>query len=142
MSKCFGGQFEKSKSQNVLGKIQTFVQAKNFSAALEILDKAFKVGLIGAELTAQLKKSLELGHVTRALFNINEIKFAITSFGSFDPCSDNLFFRPGVIDFAKLGAAFETIKQLVLATIDNYTKVAGPSKEEELKCFTCDFFKV
>lgn len=37
---------------------------------------------------------------------------------------------------------FETVKQLILKTIDDYTRIAKPSKEEELVCLTCDFFKV
>lgn len=37
---------------------------------------------------------------------------------------------------------FEKIRQLVLKMIDDYGKIARPSKEEELICFLCDFFKV
>ncbi len=36
----------------------------------------------------------------------------------------------------------QKIKQLLLHTIDGYNRLAGPSKEEELVCFTCDFFRV
>ena len=37
---------------------------------------------------------------------------------------------------------FERIKQLLLVAIDDYTKIAKPSREEELVCFLCDFFRV
>ncbi|MGE0525996.1 MAG: TIGR02147 family protein [Bdellovibrionales bacterium] len=37
---------------------------------------------------------------------------------------------------------FEKIRQLVLKMIDDYAKIARPSKEEELVCFLCDFFRV
>jgi uncharacterized protein (TIGR02147 family) len=37
---------------------------------------------------------------------------------------------------------FEQVKELVLSTIDKYSRIAKPSKEEELICFACDFFKV
>ena len=36
---------------------------------------------------------------------------------------------------------YEKIKQILLNTIDQYAKVAGPSEEEELVCFACDFFR-
>jgi hypothetical protein len=39
-------------------------------------------------------------------------------------------------------ADFESVKRLVLETIDGYRKIANPSKEEELICFTTDFFRV
>ena len=39
-------------------------------------------------------------------------------------------------------ADFEKVKQLILGTIDAYFRIAGPSKEEEIACFTCDFFRV
>jgi hypothetical protein len=38
-------------------------------------------------------------------------------------------------------ADFEKIKQLVLDTIDQYARVAGPSKEEELVTLAVDFFR-
>lgn len=37
---------------------------------------------------------------------------------------------------------FDHIKQHLLKAIDNYRRMADPSKGEELICFTCDFFKV
>ncbi len=39
-------------------------------------------------------------------------------------------------------ADFDKIKNMLISTIDEYVKIARPSKEEELICFTCDFFKV
>ncbi len=39
-------------------------------------------------------------------------------------------------------ADYEKIKHQLLATIDEYTKIAGPSREEELICFSCDTFRV
>jgi len=39
-------------------------------------------------------------------------------------------------------ADFERVKRLVFNTIDEYSAIANPSQEEELICFTCDFFKV
>ena len=39
-------------------------------------------------------------------------------------------------------SAVEKIKQMLLQFIDESSKVAGPSKEEELVCITCDFFQV
>jgi uncharacterized protein (TIGR02147 family) len=39
-------------------------------------------------------------------------------------------------------ADFEKIKHLLLEAIDRYAKIAGPSREEELVCFACDFFRV
>ena len=37
---------------------------------------------------------------------------------------------------------FEKIRQNMLQFIDEAAKIAGPSKEEELVCLTCDVFKV
>lgn len=37
---------------------------------------------------------------------------------------------------------FQKIKDLILNLIDAYTKIASPSKEEELACFLCDWFRV
>lgn len=37
---------------------------------------------------------------------------------------------------------FEKIKTMLLKNIDEYNKVARPSKEEELVCFSCDWFMV
>jgi uncharacterized protein (TIGR02147 family) len=37
---------------------------------------------------------------------------------------------------------YARIKQLVLRMIDDYATIARPSKEEELVCLACDFFKV
>ncbi|MGZ3768780.1 MAG: TIGR02147 family protein [Bdellovibrio sp.] len=37
---------------------------------------------------------------------------------------------------------FEKIKQLILATINAYRKIADPSDSEELTCFLIDFFRV
>jgi uncharacterized protein (TIGR02147 family) len=36
----------------------------------------------------------------------------------------------------------QKIKAMILRMIDDYNRVAAPSKEEELICFTCDFFRV
>jgi uncharacterized protein (TIGR02147 family) len=36
---------------------------------------------------------------------------------------------------------FEKIKQIFLENIDTYSKIAGPSKEEDLACFCLDWFK-
>jgi uncharacterized protein (TIGR02147 family) len=38
--------------------------------------------------------------------------------------------------------AFKSIKQMLLKTIDEYTAIANPAKEEEIVCFACDLFKV
>lgn len=37
---------------------------------------------------------------------------------------------------------FLKLKQVILSTIDEYNRIASPSKEEELISFTCDFFRV
>jgi uncharacterized protein (TIGR02147 family) len=37
---------------------------------------------------------------------------------------------------------YKRVKQLILETIETFSKVAGPSKEEELICFTCDLDRV
>lgn len=37
---------------------------------------------------------------------------------------------------------FERVKETILACIQEVEEIAGPSKEEELVCFTCDYFKV
>lgn len=37
---------------------------------------------------------------------------------------------------------FQMIKQKLLSFLDEYAKIAGPSKEEELICFAFDFFRV
>lgn len=34
------------------------------------------------------------------------------------------------------------IKMMLFQAIDDYTKIANPSREEELFCFNCDFFQV
>lgn len=39
-------------------------------------------------------------------------------------------------------ADFESIKQILFESIDRYAAVANPSREEELVCFLCDFFRV
>jgi uncharacterized protein (TIGR02147 family) len=39
-------------------------------------------------------------------------------------------------------ADFERVKQLVLDLIEKSSRIAGPSKEEDLMCLTCDFFSV
>jgi uncharacterized protein (TIGR02147 family) len=36
---------------------------------------------------------------------------------------------------------YSAIKQMILSMIEEYNRTAGPSKEEELVCFTCDFFR-
>lgn len=36
---------------------------------------------------------------------------------------------------------YERIRQLILELIGNASKIAGPSKEEKMFCFTCDFFE-
>lgn len=38
--------------------------------------------------------------------------------------------------------AFDKIKHLLLKAIDDYSTLANPSKEEEIVCLACDFFKV
>jgi len=38
-------------------------------------------------------------------------------------------------------ADYERIKQVILEMIQNTTAIAGPSKEEQLMCMTCDFFE-
>jgi uncharacterized protein (TIGR02147 family) len=37
---------------------------------------------------------------------------------------------------------FQKVKAVLLETIDHFSKIALPSKEEELVCFSCDFFRV
>ncbi len=37
---------------------------------------------------------------------------------------------------------YDSLKQVMLKSIDEFVKIASPSREEELVCFTCDFFKV
>lgn len=37
---------------------------------------------------------------------------------------------------------FEKLKHSIIKMIENYNRVAGASKEEELICFNCDFFRV
>lgn len=56
-----------------------------------------------------------------------------------DPTTDGLHYTV-VQSISK--KAFAEIKQKMLEFIDELTKIAGPSKEEELIALTCDFFRV
>ncbi len=55
------------------------------------------------------------------------------------PNSDGLHYT--VVQTMSLKDA-KKIKMMLFQAIDDYTKIANPSREEELFCFNCDFFQV
>jgi hypothetical protein len=97
------GNVSKLESMNLAQKLLLLVNAKKWKEASDVLKQGHELGLISSEYFHHISKALKRFSVKTARFYIAQFKETVTVFGAFNAAGDdNLFFRPGILDFEKL----------------------------------------
>ncbi|HMN68618.1 MAG TPA: hypothetical protein PKC28_08765 [Bdellovibrionales bacterium] len=111
----FAGLFAKTQGALKSSWLETLVKEttlEDLNAVKYTLERGIALGLIGLENQKPLLYAIDRGEMAAVKFYVNEIVNAFKAFGGFDPFApenDNLFFRPGVVDFAVMAEQFGLI---------------------------------
>ncbi len=109
VEKLVGTAKDFSKS-TALEDLQKAVAAGQFQTAMKIYNDAVSSAVVDPETTDALKRAVLERDLPRATFLISELRETARVFGKFNAeTDDNLFFRPGIVNFEKAAELFGRI---------------------------------
>ncbi len=109
VEKLIGAAKDFSKS-TLLESLQKAIAAGQFQTAMKLYNQAVSSAVVDPDTTDALKKALVESDLPRANFLMSQLIETARVFGKFNAeTDDNLFFRPGIVNFEKAAELFGRI---------------------------------
>ncbi len=104
------GEFAALRKQKTFSAASTHIDARQFSAAMSLLNKAVVLEIVDIDSLTPLLAALKVSDKKRSQFYIQQLQESAAVFGKFNAqADDNLFFRQGLVSFEKAAVLFGKI---------------------------------
>lgn len=100
------------KDSDVLNKVLSQIEARQFQQAKAVLDQGVQLGLLDPESLAPIYAAFQKKDVKRSEFYVRELIDTSKVFGHFKATgegSENIFFRSGIVSFERAAVSFGKI---------------------------------